>query len=119
MCINKVDYWDQYWLHLYVALSRVRTMDQMLLYGELRRFVFEQRPHEWLREKIQMFDIAAAKHLKVMDEALRLLGWVNRGDGHFGPLELALARRCKRLCALRLAALLMQLRVPSLYTRHL
>ena len=81
------EYKDDYWLHLYVALSRVRTMDQMFLFGELRRPIFERGPPAWLKKALGVFDSKAVEHLNVVDKALHKLGWDPREEGEVDALH--------------------------------
>ena len=46
---------DDWWLHVYACLSRVRHIDSLLLYGLPERGLFERGPPRWLRERLDEF----------------------------------------------------------------
>ena len=68
---------EDYWLRLYVMLSRVRTVDNMLLYGLPPREFFEAGPPVWIVQGVERLEKMALRResLSAVEEALEYMGW--------------------------------------------
>ena len=75
---------DDYWMHLYVMLSRVRTLEQALLFYLPDKTIFEKGPPTWLTSALKPIteranadldsSIHAARHLNfITDEEIQAM----------------------------------------------
>ena len=69
---------DDWWMHLYVMLSRVRTTKQILVYDLPPKQMFERGPPKWVKEGIDRLIRAAATQSEVAVRARAHLGWEAR-----------------------------------------
>ena len=58
---------DDWWLHVYVMLSRVKTAEQLLIYGLPPRSLFERGPPAYLASGIADIDRRAREKQKAYD----------------------------------------------------
>ena len=66
---------EDWWLHVYVMLSRVRTADQILVYGLPPRALFEQGPPRYIRDGLERLEKMAAAHRPRVTAARSALNW--------------------------------------------
>ena len=71
---------DDWWLHLYVMLSRVRVAHRVLVYDLPPWDVLERGPPEYIREGVRAFERMMAGSFAVARERAREYGW-DVGDG--------------------------------------
>ena len=64
-----------HWMHIYVMLSRVRTMKQLLLFGLPDKKLFECGPPAFVQEAMQKLKRRASAHLRRARAAEARLGW--------------------------------------------
>ena len=76
---------EDWWFHVYVMLSRVRTVEKMLLFGLPPKAVFEAGPPEWIvRGMAKLEKIARSAGCRErLAQAVALVGWEASlsGDG--------------------------------------
>ena len=60
---------DDYWIHLYVMLSRVRNARNILAYGVPRKEYFSRGPPTWMKEGIAELEALAASSRQAVSEA--------------------------------------------------
>ena len=65
---------DDWWLHIYVMLSRVRTIDQMLVYGMPDKSFFKTGPPVWISKGIQRLEEKSRQGRARVVAALAILG---------------------------------------------
>ena len=83
---------DDWWMHLYVMLSRVRTSAHMLVYDLPPKEMFERGPPEWVRHGLQRLEDIAAKCAPTVKQARRSIKWPDAPDRT--PLAQADDERC-------------------------
>jgi hypothetical protein len=68
---------EEYWLHVYVMLSRVRTIDQLLLFDLPDEDVFRQGPATWIRTGLAKLykKASSSKQRARVAEALGKMQW--------------------------------------------
>ena len=66
---------NDWWMHVYVMLSRVRTSKQILTYGLPPRWLFEQGPPQWVRDGISRLEQVARLSLSTINVARTRVGW--------------------------------------------
>ena len=69
---------DDWWMHLYVMLSRVRTSKQILVFDVPPKHMFERGPPKWVQAGIQRLMHRAVDQIEVAAKARKHLGWVPR-----------------------------------------
>lgn len=67
----------EHWLHVYVMLSRVRTLDQILIFGLPDRSLFAMGPPSWVTSGLAPFLQWADRDLPRAQAALARMGWVS------------------------------------------
>ena len=69
---------DDWWLHVYVMISRVRTSAQILAYGLPPKELFERGPPKFLAEGLQKLEGMAGFAAELAKAARSRLGWAQR-----------------------------------------
>ena len=71
---------EDWWLHVYVMLSRVRTAKRCLIFGELPpQWLFEQGPPQWIVESLSRLQQMADRFGDHVSAAKQKLGWPQSG----------------------------------------
>ena len=72
---------DDWWLHVYVMLSRVRTLDQVLVYGLPPRELFERGPPAYIRAGLERLEEMGKACVPLLEAARVNVGWASEvGD---------------------------------------
>jgi hypothetical protein len=66
---------DDWWLHVYVMISRVRTSPQVLVYGLPPLSLFQRGPPSFLAEGMNRLERLATQHAILARRAREALGW--------------------------------------------
>ena len=66
---------DDYWMHLYVMMSRVRRREGLLAFDVPPEHVFERGPPPWIADGIEELEQRGKKSSKDIAAARKLLGW--------------------------------------------
>ena len=80
---DKMSY-DFWWLHVYVMLSRVRTAEQILLYGLPPRWLFERGPPTYLATGIAEIRRRSQKALEAQTAVAQVMGLLDYGTSREG-----------------------------------
>lgn len=77
MLLTKPSYMteDDWWMHLYVMVSRVRTSAQMLVYDLPPREMFERGPPDWVHTGIRQLEELAVECDAAVEDVRRRLQW--------------------------------------------
>ena len=75
---------DDWWLHVYVMLSRVRTAEQILVCDLPPREVFEQGPPAYICEGIERLEALGRIFRDRIVAARRAIGWAAVGKDGVG-----------------------------------
>ena len=67
--------YDDWWLHVYVMLSRVRTASRLLVYGLPPRWIFERGPPKFLADGLALLNKRAQADAARFDEFAKDLGF--------------------------------------------
>ena len=71
---------DDWWLHVYVMISRVRTSKQILVHGLPPRSLLEQGPPQFLHAGLGKLEASYEQHAGLADAARRRLAWQPRKE---------------------------------------
>ena len=66
---------DDHWMHLYVMLSRLRTIDGLMIYELPERKLFERGPPRWLHEWLELFDARSQDTRARAQEIMQEFQW--------------------------------------------
>jgi hypothetical protein len=70
---------EDWWLHVYVMLSRVRTIDQMFLFGLPEKSFFRSGPPGWIAEGLRHLEAMATRNRgRVVAWRLRAQPWAGQ-----------------------------------------
>jgi ASC-1-like (ASCH) protein len=79
---------DDYWMHLYVMLSRVRSSRNILAYSPPDINFLGRGPPGWMRDGIAALEYVAYRSRDQVQEARTRVGWENREFGEEPPEQL-------------------------------
>ena len=81
MLLTKPQYMsmDDWWMHLYVMISRVRTSAQILVYDLPPKEVFERGPPTWVQQGLCRLEAKAAQCATAIEDARNRMKW-HRGS---------------------------------------